>query len=82
MTVAETLRESRATAGLRQRDVAAALEISVTFLNDLEHGRRRLGLHHVPHLPPAMRGKVAEALIAEHEAAIAALRFHVEQYAA
>lgn len=74
MTVADILVSARRAAGLSQKDVAEALGISPTFLSDIERGRRAFGEKHLPALPSAMRGPVADALLAEHTKAIARIK--------
>lgn len=40
------LRKRRETKNLTLREMARQLELSVPFLSDVEHGRRRLSVHH------------------------------------
>lgn len=60
------LRAIREHVGMTQRALAEALELSPAFVNDIEHGRRRLGDEHVPKLPPDIRGHVVGVLLAQN----------------
>lgn len=68
--VAEALGISRKRAGLKQKEVAAALGITVPYLSDMENGRRAFVEKYLCKLPKAMKHIVAEAMIDEHKDAI------------
>jgi len=72
--VSAVLRGARLRAGLAQREVARHLGISPAYLSDIEHGRRALGIRHIGKLPAELRGPVADALVKDREAEIAAIR--------
>jgi transcriptional regulator with XRE-family HTH domain len=42
MNLSTLIRQSREAAGITQKDLANKAELSATYLNDLEHGRRRI----------------------------------------
>jgi DNA-binding XRE family transcriptional regulator len=44
---APTLRELRERAGMNMRETAAAMGVSVTYLSDVERGKRRLAPKHI-----------------------------------
>jgi transcriptional regulator with XRE-family HTH domain len=69
-TPEQALREARLAAGLQQKDVAAALGISPSYLTDIELGRRQFPPERLASLPEPIKHAVAEALIAERQGEI------------
>lgn len=78
MKIAAALVEARKSAGLTQKDVAEALGVGVTYVSDMENGRRSFGEHYLPALPKAMREHVARAMVAEHRDAISRIQSGAE----
>jgi DNA-binding XRE family transcriptional regulator len=72
--VGKELQTARKAAGLTQREVAAALKISIPYISDIECGNRGFADRWVPLLPEAMRPALANALARQHEEAIAEIR--------
>ena len=68
MEIGTILADARRAAGLQQKEVAEALGISPSYLCDLESNRRPFPLARVERLPPAIRSRVAAAILASREA--------------
>lgn len=63
--VTDALKEARQQAGLSQRQLAAVLDLSPAFINDIEHGRREFGERHYEKLPEPIRSSVVKAALAD-----------------
>lgn len=70
MEIAIALREARLAAGLEQRQLAQMMNLSASFVSDLEKGRRPFHDRYVDKLPGELQPRVRQALIAQHEAQI------------
>ncbi len=67
MTIEETLRAVRKTAGLTQQQLADAVGLSPQYMNDIELGRRAFPVRLLDRLPLQIRVAVASALADEYE---------------
>jgi transcriptional regulator with XRE-family HTH domain len=63
----ELLSSNRRAAGIKQRDLAAAIGISPQYLSDLENGRREVPGPLLAKLPQPIRAPIVRARIAELE---------------
>jgi DNA-binding XRE family transcriptional regulator len=66
--VAEVLVEARKAAGLTQRQLAELIGVTQATLANIELGKRPLPRERMAKLPPAIRRKVIDAVIAEFRA--------------
>lgn len=70
----EIIRTHRSKAGLTQRDLAIQLGIAPAFLNDIEHGRRRLIVERIDKLPDQIRAPLFRWMMDWHRKEIATLQ--------
>jgi len=74
MTLGETLLLARRRIGLSQTALAQMMGVSPAFLSYVERDRKPLPAARFALLPPELREAVTEAMVAQKEAEIAALR--------
>lgn len=62
MRLGKKVRELRRERGWRQIDLAAHAELSKTHVNELERGKREIGLHALERLAEALDMRISELM--------------------
>jgi transcriptional regulator with XRE-family HTH domain len=73
-TLGEALAVERRALGFLQSDVAQAMGISVTYLSDIEQGRRKFPTARLGKLPLPLRASLGRRIIADYKSEISNVR--------